>query len=151
MIWGRAVVAMLALSVCLDGCGASNSGGTLPRPALLSLANAICTTASSAGKTIKPLADIRTVTAAAAYLNRIAPISARETRSLQALSPASDVKPPWDAFISEQVAANQLLQSLEAKAEHHDPSVRGSLRQVGPASQAVFDAASALGAKACAH
>jgi hypothetical protein len=142
---------VMVVGIFLSGCGASNTGGTLPRPALLVLANAICSTASNAGQTLKPPAEIHAPAAAVSYLRQIAPISARETRALQALSPASDVKTTWEAFIAEQVAANRLLQSLDADADRHDPSLLPSLRRVGPADQAVVDAASALGATRCAR
>jgi hypothetical protein len=138
---------VLALSMCLAGCGGGSAGGTLPRPALLSLANAIC--APAAGS-LTPPSYVHGV-AAARYFDRLASAVARETRALQALQPASDIEPSWHAFVAKQVTADRLVQRVHEAYDRHDPAASRLVEQLRPASQAVVDAASALGAKRCAR
>jgi hypothetical protein len=148
---GRAMVAVVALSAALTACGSSGTGGTLAPAALLAMANAICTTASRDGASIGAPAHEHGVAAAAKYFDRVAPIIDRETRSLEALMPASGVKASWDAFVAKQLAADTLMQSIRHEADGNGTSLNGSLQKVRPATQAVIDAASALGAKTCAR
>jgi hypothetical protein len=148
---GRAMVAVLALSGLLSACGSGGTGGTLAPTELMATANAICTTASREGRSLRAPTGDHSATAAARYFDRVAPITDRETRSLEALKPASEVKASWEAFIAKQVAADALVQSIKREADGNPTSLSDSLQQVRPATQAVIDAASALGAKTCAR
>jgi hypothetical protein len=52
---------------------------------------------------------------ASAYFGKIAPITAKETANLQALRPDGTAAGDWNAFVTEQVAGNTLVQTLKSR------------------------------------
>lgn len=154
-------VAVLALAACLTACGSSGSSGSGPgensapglsRAELATKADLICATATSKARPITEPATIASdATAAAAYFDLVFPISDRETKDLQALTPAADVARDWRAFVTAQVAADQLLLTLKQKADAKDPSGLAFLGKVQPAGKKIAAAATKIGAMTCAH
>jgi hypothetical protein len=144
------VIAAAACGTALPACGGSSSN-TLSRSELVSKANAICTTAQTAAKAVPQPASIQAAGQAAAYFDKIGPITDTETTQLQALKPDSSVAPDWNAFISAQQAANTLLQTIRKKADAKDPSGLQDLGKIQGAGQQVASTATKLGATVCAQ
>ncbi|HEY4095384.1 MAG TPA: hypothetical protein VGM33_07740 [Baekduia sp.] len=150
-------LAILATSVGLTACGSSSSSDTkttsadagLSKSALIAKVDAICTKAITASQVVEAPASYDDPTVAAAYFDKIAPITAAETSAIVALQPADDVKADFADFTKAQQAANTLLQTIMKKADSKDPSGLDDLNKVAPAGQAVADAAQKLGAKTC--
>ncbi|HEX3875101.1 MAG TPA: hypothetical protein VHW26_13190 [Solirubrobacteraceae bacterium] len=146
-------------SVGLAACGSSSKSSaattttstTLAKAALIARANAICTTAQSAASSITAPKSYQDPVVAAAYFDQVAPITDRETEDLLALAPASEVQAQYTAFTSARQAANTLLQTIRQKADAKDASGLEDLQKVPDAGQKVADAATALGASACAQ
>jgi hypothetical protein len=151
-------VAALGLSAGLCACGSSSSSSTattgtsgLSRAALASKANAICATAKGQAATITSPANIASdATAAAAYFDKIFPITDAETKELQALTPAAAAATDWTAFVDAQVAADKLLLTLKTNADAKNPKGLADLAKVQPAGQVVANAANKVGATTCA-
>ncbi len=152
--------AVLAFTFGLAACGSSSSSkststGTsatgLSRTALAARANTICATATSASTTIKTPADLASnATSAAAYYDKIYPITDAETKELQALTPDGAATADWQSFVAAQVAADQLLLTIKQKADAADPSGLNDLKQVQPTGAKVAAAAKKIGATTCA-
>jgi hypothetical protein len=149
-------LAILATSVGLTACGSSSSSSTttsadegLSKSALIAKVDAICTKAITASQAVEAPASYDDPTVAAAYFDKIAPITASETSALVALKPAGDVQGDYAEFTKAQQAANTLLQTIMKKADSKDASGLDDLNKVAPAGQAVADAAKQLGAKTC--
>ncbi len=145
------VIAAAASGTALAACGGSSSSSTLARSELVSKANAICTTAQTAAKAVPQPASIQAAGQAAAYFDKIGPITDTETTRLQALKPDSSAAPDWSAFISAQQAANTLLQTIRRKADAKDPSGLQDLGKIQGAGQQVASTATKLGATVCAQ
>ncbi|MEA2297658.1 MAG: hypothetical protein QOF77_594 [Solirubrobacteraceae bacterium] len=158
-------LAVLALTVGLSACGSSSSNNStttttattttaaagLSRSELATRADKICATAQSQSSTIKAPGNLAAdATAAAAYFDKVFPITDAETKEIQALTPASDAATDWQSFVSAQVAADQLLQTIKQKADVKDASGLNDLGKVKPAGQAVATAAKKIGATTCA-
>ncbi|HEU0316247.1 MAG TPA: hypothetical protein VFR49_02890, partial [Solirubrobacteraceae bacterium] len=88
--------------------------------------------------------------AAAAYFDKLFPITERETSAIKALRPARAAANDWQAFVAAQVAADQLLLRLKREADARDPTGLAGLQQVQPVGQRVARAARKLGAPTCA-
>jgi hypothetical protein len=149
-------LAILATSVGLTACGSSSSSSDsakaddgLAKSALVAKVDAICTKAVTDSQAVAAPASYDDPTVAAAYFDKIAPITASETAALVALQPADDVKADYAAFTKAQQAANTLLQTIMKKADTKDASGLDDLKQVTPAGQAVAAAAKKLGATTC--
>ncbi len=124
---------------------------TLARAALARKANGICATAKAKAQAVPAPASLASnPAAAAAYFDRIFPITDRETRAIQALRPDPAAARDWRAFVGAQVAADQLLLRLRRKADARDRSGLADLQQVQPAGQRVARAARKIGATVCA-
>jgi hypothetical protein len=153
-------LALLALTTGLAGCGSGSSTKSttattptagLSRAELVAKANMICATARSQAAPYPAPANIATdAAAAAAYFDKIFPITDAQTKALQALPPAADVAGDWRAFVDAQVAADQLLQMLKQRADAQDPKGIALLAKEQPAGQRIAAAASRLGANTCA-
>jgi hypothetical protein len=154
-------LAALALTVAISACGSSSSSSStstpatsasgLARTALAARANTICATATAASGAIKAPADLASnATAAAAYFDKVYPITDAETKELQALTPDSAASADWQAFVSAQVTADQLLLTIKQKADTKDASGLNDLKQVAPAGAKVAAAATKIGATTCA-
>jgi hypothetical protein len=135
-------------SVARSGAGASQS---LSRAALARKANVLCATAKAKAQSIPAPIDLASnPAAAAAYFDRIFPITDRETRAIKALRAAPAAARDWRAFVAAQVAADQLLVTLKRKADARDPSGLADLQQVRPVGRRVARAARKVGATVCA-
>ena len=149
-----AVLAVLCSSLALGACGSSGSGdsgggGTLSRQDLVSKANEICRTAQAKASSIQAPANIQDAKAAAAYFDKVAPITAKETSDLKALKAPDAVKKDWDAFVTAQVAANDLLEQIKQKADKADSSGLQDLKKIPAVSQKVVTTAQKIGATDC--
>jgi hypothetical protein len=140
-----------ALAVALSACGSSGSSSGLSRSDLVSKANAICQTAQTAAKAVPQPTSLQDAATAAAYFDKVAPITAKETADMQALNPDGSASGDWKAFIAQQVSANALLQTIKSKADAKDPSGLQDLQKVKPQGDQVAAAATKLGATVCAQ
>lgn len=129
---------------------AAPSSSGLARTELSAAADAICKTASDASKEIEAPASFDDPTTAAAYFNKIAPLTQTETDALAALEPDDEAKADFDAFIETQKAANELLKTITEKANNADASGMEDLAKIQPAGEAFAAAATKLGATGCA-
>ncbi len=145
-------VALSGLAASLGACGGGGGDDGLSRSAISSKASAICAKAQTQARAIPaPSADdMQNPTVAAAYFDKIAPITAKETTDLKALNAADDVSSDWNALVAAQEQANTLLQTIKRKADSQDPSGLQDLGKVASAGQKVSDAAKKVGASSCA-
>jgi hypothetical protein len=155
---GLALAGLTAgLAACGSGSnGSGSSGGStttsvLAKPALIARANTICSTAQSASSAVTAPASYADPTVAAAYFDKIAPITHKETQDLLALRPASDVASAYATFTAAQQASDALLATIRQKADAKDPSGQQDLAKAPAVGQKVADAATALGATVCAQ
>jgi hypothetical protein len=137
-----------ALMATVAGCGSS---GGLSKTALVSKANAICTSTQKSAGAIASPANLQDPSSAAAYFDKIAPLTAKETSDLAALKPDASAAKDWNAFVAAQKSANDLLQKIKAKADAKDASGLQDLRQVPAAGTRVQVAATKVGATVCAQ
>jgi len=121
----------------------------LSKSELVAKVNAICGTAKSAAGAVQPPASLQDATAAAAYFDKIAPITDKETQDLLALKPASDVQGDYATFTAAQQEANDLLKTIKHKADTKDPSGQQDLQKSQATGQKVAGAANKLGATGC--
>ncbi len=153
-------LAVLALAAGVSACGSSSSSSSssaaagasgLSRAELAAKANMICATAKGQSSGITAPANIGAdATAAAAYFDKIFPITDAETKEIQALQPAPAAAADWQSFVSAQVAADQLLLRLKTNADAKNPKGLADLAKVQPAGQKVAAAATKVGATTCA-
>lgn len=151
-------LALLALGAGLSACGSSSSTSSntagasgLSRAALAARANTICATAQAASQKIQAPANLASdATAAAAYFDKVYPITDAETKELQALTPGADAATDWAAFVGAQTGADQLLLTIKNKADAKDASGLNDLKKVAPAGANVAKTASKIGATTCA-
>jgi hypothetical protein len=151
------IAAVGLIVMTLGACGSSKSDGGGPpgpglsRQLLSARADAICAAARTrTGTTGAPGSLYSDAAAAAAYFDRIFPITDQETKQLQALMPARDVAGDWRAFVGAQVAADQLLATLKRYADVKDPHGLAYLSRIEPAGRRTAAAAAKVGARICA-
>jgi hypothetical protein len=142
------LAAIGAVMATVAGCG---SGGGLSSTALVSKANAICSSTQKSAGAIPSPANLQDASSAAAYFDKIAPLTAKETSDLAALKPDRSAAKDWNAFIAAQKSANDLLQKIKAKADAKDASGLQYLRQVPAVGTRVQGAATKVGATVCAQ
>jgi hypothetical protein len=154
-------LAVLGLAAGVSACGSSSSSSSsssaaagasgLSRAELAAKANMICATAKAQSGTITAPANIGAdAAAAAAYFDKIFPITDAETKEIQALQPAPAAAADWQSFVAAQVAADQLLLRLKTNADAKNPKGLADLAKVQPAGQKVAAAATKVGATTCA-
>jgi len=150
--WVRAGIAGAA-ALMLVGCG--GGGGTeLTRLELDARANTLCQEATNAIKAVGPLPpDFQTnAVSAAAYLDKVGPITDKTVSNLAALIPNASVRGRWADFIATNHAAQQALDDARVKAHRHDSSgLRDFQAATGPLTQALDASAITVGATACAN
>jgi hypothetical protein len=154
-------LAIVAAAAGLSACGSSSSSSSstptasgLSQAELATKANAICATAQAQASklTVPSGATLASdAVAAAAYFDKLFPITDKETKDIQALTPAAAAASVWQTFVTAQVAADQLLQTIKQKADAKDPSGLADLAKVQPAGQVVAAAATKVGAGTCAN
>jgi hypothetical protein len=144
-------LAIAAMSVGLAACGSSKSDddGGLSRKDISAQANAICKKAITASQAVTAPTSFEDAKVAAAYFDKIAPITEIETTALLALKPGDEVKSDYAAFTKAQTEANALLQTIKQKADSQDRSGLDDLKKVQPAGDAVSVAAKKVGATDC--
>lgn len=143
---GRTTLALAGAAAGLAACG---GGDTLSKPALVKEANKICAAAQKDANAVKPPTNFTDAKAAAAYFDKIVPITDKETSELADLKPDDDVKADWNAFVDSQKAANDLLNSVRDKTGSGDESGLRDLQRIPAAAQKVAAAASRVGATGC--
>lgn len=153
----RSGALILAATVSLGACGGDDSdssgggsGDALTRAELITKANAICSTAQAKAAAVEAPTSLEDAAVASAYFDKIAPITDAETKEIAALRPAAEVKTDWDAFVTSQQAANELLKTITRKAKARDASGQQDLAKAQGAGQAVATAATKVGASNCA-
>jgi hypothetical protein len=144
---GSAVAATL-LGLC--GCGSSTRPGS-SQADVLARANAICDSAQRQVQAIPAPANLSNPTVAAAYFDKVAPISDAETTALGKLNPPAKLAAAWSAFMTEQQGANALLQEIRGRADAKDRSTTQELQLIAPLAQKVQAAARQAGADVCAR
>ncbi len=153
----RACVAIaLMAALMVAGCGSSSSNGAsgLSRTQIDASANKVCEEATAKIQAVGALpADFRTnPTSAAAYLDKVTPITDRAVAALSALTPSSSVKNQWNEFILKNRSAQQALDSSRARAHARDASGLADFEAAtGRLSQKLDAAARAVGATGCAN
>ena len=146
-----AAISLGVLSLVLAGCGGSTG---LSQAQIDAKANAICQEGTRQVAAVGPLpADFTTnPTAAATYLDRVAPISDKASSELATLVPAGSVKAAWNDFVVKNRAAASALDAARTKAHGSDPSGIVDFQQAtGPLTQVLDASARAVGATACAN
>jgi hypothetical protein len=151
-------LAVASLTVGLTACGSSSKSttattagpATLTKAALVAKANSICTTAQAAATAVPAPASYANAQVAAAYFDKIVPITDKETQDLLALAPDADAQVLYARFTAAQQASDTLLQTIRQKADAKDPSGQQDLAKAPAVGQKVADAATALGAGVCA-
>lgn len=138
---------LLATGALMGGCGGSSG---LSRAQLVAKANSICAKTQAAASAVPSPSNLGDVSAAAAYFDKIAPITDKETHDLSALKPDGAAATDWNAFIDAQIKANTLLQTLKAKADAKDASGLQDLGNVTAVGNRVVATATKLGAATCA-
>jgi hypothetical protein len=137
----------------LAGCG-SGGGNELTRMELDAKANTLCREATDAIKAVGALPpDFQTnPESAAAYLDKVGPITDKTVFALTALTPNSSVRSQWADFLAKNHAAQQALDNARAKAHRHDSSGLQDFRAAtGPLTQTLDASALTVGATACAN
>jgi len=145
VLWLCVACGALAIAAC------GSSGGTLNRSELVSKANSICSGAQKSASAVPSPTNLTDATVAAAYFDKIAPITDKETSDLAALHADGSASGDWGAFLSAQKTANGLLQTIRRKADAKDASGLQDLRQVPAAGDRVRTTALKLGAATCAQ
>ncbi|WP_354700755.1 hypothetical protein DSM112329_01042 [Paraconexibacter sp. AEG42_29] len=143
-----------AAALGLVACGGDDESSGLSKADLAKQADVICQTAKTASLKITAPADFGQPTSdpaeAAAYLEKIAPITRKEATDLKALEPADDVKADWDAFTAKESELADFLDGLLAKAKAKDESGLKDLERVPQLGAEFSAAATKIGASGCA-
>jgi len=155
---GRRLCVGIAVTAALTavGCGSSSGSGAsgLSRAQIDASANKICEEATAQIRAVGALpADFRAnPTSAAAYLDKVTPITDKAVAALSALTPSSSVKDRWNDFILKNRSAQQALDSARARAHARDPSGLADFEAAtGRLSQKLDVAARTVGATGCAN
>ncbi len=138
---------MAFAAATLTACG---GGGGLKKADLAKKANAICAGAKKKASAVQPPSDLKDAKAAAAYFDKIVPITDKETSDLAGLEADDAAKSNWDSFVSAQKSANTLLKTIRDKADSADASGLKDLQKVPAAGKKVATAAAKVGASGCA-
>lgn len=149
-----AVITVLMAAGCGSSSSSSGSGSGLSRAQIDASANKLCQEATAQIRAIGALPpDFRTnPTSAAAYLDKVTPITDKTVAALSALTPSSSVKDQWNDFILKNRSAQQALGSARARAHARDASGLADFEAAtGPLSQKLDAAARAVGATGCAN
>jgi hypothetical protein len=144
------ISALCAAALLTAGCGSSHRIG-LSRSEIDTRANSICGAAQRQAQAVPAPANLSTTTVAAAYFDKVAPITDAETTAIAALKPGSAVAADWNAFMVQQQGANELLQEIRAKADAKDRAALQELQLISGVAQKVAAAARKAGATTCAR
>ncbi len=123
------------------------SGPALSRVQLAAKAEAICSTATTVGRTLAAPADlVASPKAAAAYFDKAVPPLDAETRAFQALNPAAAVSAQWEAVLGSQSALDRLAEGDRQKADAGRQVTLTDVRQLVSVGQTIASAAARIGA-----
>lgn len=148
----RAIIVPLAVaaSLGLAACGGDDDK-ELSKSDLAKKANAICKTSKDASGKIAAPADITAdPVAAAAYFNKIVPITQKQTDDFKDLKPDDDAKADWNQLVARQEQALETLKGIRDKAEAKDPSGVQDLAKAQRVGEKFAAEATAVGADTCA-
>lgn len=147
---GLLVPIAVAVSLGLAACGGDDDD-KLSKSELAKQADAIC--AKSKAESLKhklPENFSRDPVVAAAYLNKIAPITQKQTDEFAKLEPEDDIKDEWNQVVERQKQANETLKTVRDKAEAKDPSGVDDLAKAERVSAKFVQEAKVVGANGCA-
>jgi septal ring factor EnvC (AmiA/AmiB activator) len=152
-----ATIVLIAVAACLGlaACGGSDDSsssddGTLSRTELAKKADAICQTGEDDAEAVTAPADFSDANDAAAYFGEIVPLHQKQTDALAALKPDDEAKADWDAFMATQLANQELLDTILAKAKAKDASGQQDLQQFTEKAKQFAAAAKKVGSDVCA-
>jgi hypothetical protein len=146
-----------AAALGLAACGSSGGGSsdTLAKTDLAKKADAICQTAIAAARKIQAPPGFGTTAGApqeaAAYLEKVRPITQREVNDLAALKPADDVKADFQDMVAKEKTVAAYLDGLIAKAKASDPTGLQDLAKSPTVGKPFAAAARKIGANGCAN
>lgn len=137
--------------IVLAGCGGSSSSG-LSKARLAAKADAACSAFNEASAKIPQPSDFATnPTAAAAYLDKLKPLSAAFESTMLSLKPNASAKPLWDRFIAAGKHVSALIYDADAKAHAKNRAGLKDLAQIASYKQSRLNPiATQLGATVCA-
>lgn len=147
LVGGLAATSVIAIA----GCGGSSSSGGLSKAQLASKANAACSAYTRAASAIPQPKDFTTnPVAAAAFLDKLKPLTATEEQAMLALKPDSNAKALWDRFIAAGRHTTSLFDDADAKAHAKDRAGLVDLEKlVAYKTRTLNPIAAQLGATAC--
>ncbi|MGH2839753.1 MAG: hypothetical protein ACRDKY_02880 [Solirubrobacteraceae bacterium] len=144
------VALAVAVSLGFAACG-GDGDDKLSRSELAKKADAICAESKAASLKHKLPRDFaRDPVVAAAYLNKIVPITRKQTDEFAKLKPEDDIKDEWNQLVERQKQANETLKTVRDKAEAKDPSGVEDLAKAERVSAKFVQEAKAVGATGCA-
>jgi hypothetical protein len=140
------------VAIVLAGCGGSSSSG-LSKAQLAYKADAACTAYNNAATKIPPPSDLpANPVTAAAYFDKLKPLSVAFENTMLSLKPDSSAKPLWDRFVAAGQHVTALTDDADTKAHANN---RAGLAQIGQAVSTYMQStltpiANKLGATVCA-
>lgn len=145
-----AILALAVPALGLAACGSSSSSDTLDKNALVSKANAICTSFNAKAKAIKPPTNLADPTQAAAYFGEASTLAKQQHAQLAALKPDDAAKAQWNTYIAADASATDYLGQLAAAAKAKDAAAgQKLLTNLQNVATKVTTAADTFGAKVC--
>jgi hypothetical protein len=150
----RLMIAPVAVAVSLGvaACGGSDDDKKLSKSDLAKKANAICKPAKAKRAAVPEPPDfLENPVAAAAYLDKVVPITQKETDDLAKLKPNDDSKAAWTQFVDRQKQLNGVLITMRQKAKAKDPSGVDDFHKGERVGQKMETEAAAVDATECAQ
>jgi hypothetical protein len=140
------VPVVVAVSLGLTACGGSDDK-KLSKSDLAKKANEICKPAKTKRSAIDQPADLTAnPVAAAAYFDKVVPITQKETDDLAKLKPNDDIKSDWTQFVDRQKQATTTLVTIQQKAKAKDRSGLQDLAKLNRIGTKLTDEANAVDA-----
>ncbi|MDX6691334.1 MAG: hypothetical protein QOG15_2791 [Solirubrobacteraceae bacterium] len=139
------------LSLGLTACGGSGDK-KLAKADLAKKANAICKPAKTKRSAIAQPANLTAdPVVAAAYFDKLIPITQKETDDLAKLKPKDDIKVDWTQFVARQKQATGQLIVVRDKAKAKDRSGIQDLAKLNRIGNKLTGEATTVGATECAQ
>jgi hypothetical protein len=145
------VPVVVAVSLGLAACGGSDDK-KLSKSDLAKKANGICKPAKTKRSAIDQPADLTAdPVVAAAYFDKLIPVTQKETDDLADLKPADNIKTDWTQFVNRQKQATAQLILVRDKAKAKDTSGLQDLAKLNRIGNKLTDEANAVDATECAQ